>query len=173
MTVTLRPWREEDAMDLAAAIGNPRVQANLRDGLPMPYTEADALAYIAYAACPEHCVFAIDVDGRAVGSIAITRGENIHRRTGELGYYLAEPYWHRGIAPEAVRQMTAWAFAHTDLLRIYAEPFSDNLASRRVLEKAGYRREGTMRANAVKAGRVRDMELYAAVRADYGSMEQE
>lgn len=171
MTVTLRPWRTDDAADLAAAIGNPRVQANLRDGLPLPYTEADALDYIAYAAHPEHYAFAIDADGRAVGSIAVTRGGNIHRRTGELGYYLAEPYWHRGIATEAVRQMTAWVFSHTDLLRVYAEPFSGNCASRRVLEKAGYRHEGTMRANAVKAGRVLDMELYAAVRADY--MEQE
>ena len=87
--------------------------------------------------------------------------DNIHRQTAELGYYLAEEYWGQGIMTEAIRQLCRWIFETTDILRIYAEPFAGNTASRRALEKAGFSLEGTMKNNAVKNGRVLDMALYA------------
>ena len=100
-----------------------------------------------------------------VGSIGVFRQENIHFRTAELGYYIGEPYWGRGFATSAVKQVCQYVFDHSDILRIFAEPFAYNAASCRVLEKAGFQFEGTLRSNAVKNGEVLDMKLYARVRA--------
>lgn len=108
--------------------------------------------------------FAITVDDRAIGSIGAFRQGNIHRQTAELGYYLAEEYWGQGIMTAAIRQLCDILFSTTDILRIYAEPFSYNTGSRRALEKAGFCYEGTMRQNAVKNGKVLDMALYSRTR---------
>lgn len=101
----LRPWRLSDAADLAAAIGSKKVQDNLRDGIPFPYTEDDARAFIREMldADPDAVyAYAITVEDRAIGSIGVYRQGNIHRRTAELGYYLAEPFWGKGLASSAV-----------------------------------------------------------------------
>lgn len=167
MDCIIRPWRPGDAADLASALNNRKVLDNLRDGLPFPYTAADAADYIsAMLAADRNAVFpwAIDVAGTAVGSIGVFRRENIHFRTAELGYYLAEPYWGRGLMTAAVRQTVRAIFTDTDILRIFAEPFAHNIGSCRVLEKAGFQMEGVLRANAVKNGRILDMKLYALVR---------
>lgn len=166
--VAIRQWRLSDAADLAAAISNECVLRNLRDGIPYPYTERDAAYYInAMAENPhKNLVFAVCYDGNVAGNVGAFRQDNIHCRTAELGYYVAEAYWGRGIATEAVRLLCAHVFGSTDILRIFAEPFADNAASCRVLEKAGFQYEGTMRSNAVKCGRVRDMKLYARIKEE-------
>lgn len=170
MNCILRKWRLTDAKDLAAALNNPRVLNNLRDGLPYPYTQRDAESYIAAMLSADETstfAYAVTVDGRAVGNIGAFRQGNIHRRTAELGYYLAEEYWGRGIMTDAIRQLCSRLFETTDLLRIYAEPFAYNTGSRRALEKAGFCYEGTMKNNAVKNGRVLDMALYALTKEPY------
>ena len=167
MNCSLRKWRIQDAADLSNALSNRAVQDRLRDGIPFPYSVSDAEEYITamLESDPNETVsFAITVDDRAVGTIGAFCGNNIHRQTAELGYYLAEEYWNRGIVTDAVRQITDYLFANTDLLRIFATPFSDNFGSCRVLEKAGFQLEGTIRRHAVKNGTVRDMKLYAMVR---------
>lgn len=167
MDCMLRKWRLSDAKDLAAALSNERILRNLRDGLPFPYTEQDAHDYIAkMLSSDENSTFAyaITVDGRVVGSIGAFRQSNIHRQTAELGYYLAQAYWGRGIMTSAIRQLCRILFDTTDILRIYAEPFAYNTGSRRALEKAGFRYEGTMKNNAVKNGKVVDMALYSLTR---------
>ncbi len=164
MQCALRPWRVEDAADLARSLNNKKIMDNLRDGLPYPYTKGDALEYInaMRLSDPNNTfAFAITVEDRAVGSIGAFRQSNIHFRTAELGYYLAEKYWGKGLMTQAVRMLCRKLFDQTDILRIYAEPFSYNTGSRRVLEKAGFSLEGIMRSNAVKNGRVLDMALYA------------
>ena len=169
MTCTLRKWELSDAGDLARVIGSRKLQDNLRDGLPYPYTEQDGRAYISslLAADPRDVfAFAILCDGRVAGSIGAFRQGNDHRRTAELGYYLAEAYWGRGVMTDAVRQLCARVFAESDILRIYAEPFAYNTASCRVLEKAGFHYEGTLRSNAVKNGRVLDMRMYSRLKTD-------
>ena len=169
MTVEIRPWTLADAADLARALSNKRVQDNLRDGLPFPYTEQDGRDYISAMLAAdknETFAFAVTAEGRVVGSIGVFRQGNIHRRTAELGYYIAEEYWGKGVMTSAVRQICAHVFANSDIIRIYAEPFSHNAASCRVLEKAGFRYEGTLRANAVKNGRVIDMRMYALLKTD-------
>lgn len=165
----IRPWRLDDAADLADAINNQKVQDNLRDGIPFPYTQRDASEYITamlHADPDKVFAFAITVEDKAIGSIGVFRQENIHARTAQLGYYLAEPYWGRGYGTCAVRQVCRLVFDTTDILRIFAEPFAHNLPSCRVLEKAGFSLEGVMRKNAEKNGSVFDMKLYALVKED-------
>ena len=99
-----------------------------------------------------------------MGSVSLTRGVNIHRLTAELGYYVGEPYWGRGLATGAVRAACEYVFGHSDIVRIFAEPFAANAASRRVLEKSGFRLEGVLRANAFKNGAVLDMCMYSLLR---------
>ena len=107
---------------------------------------------------------AITVGDRAVGGIGAFRQGNIHFRTAELGYYIAPHLWGRGLASSAVKQLCSHIFQNTDILRIFAEPFAENIASCRVLEKAGFQLEGVLHSNAVKNGVVRDMKLYALIR---------
>jgi len=164
MEVKIRPWKMEDAYDLAAALNNKKVQDNLRDGIPYPFTVADADMYISSVLrAPKDSLYAwaITVDNKAVGSISVCRKENIHRYTAEMGYYVAEPWWGKGICTIAVKEACNYIFKNTDIIRIFAEPFADNIASCRVLEKAGFVLEGTLRKNAVKNGKILDMKLYA------------
>ena len=167
MEVRLRAWTLEDAPALAKLINNKKVQDNLRDGLPFPYGEEDAKAFLSavLASDPDqNLAFAIEADGELIGSISATRCANIHFRTAELGYYLGEPYWGKGFATEAVRQICDYIYRNTDIIRIFAEPFAYNTASCRVLEKAGFQLEGLLRCNAVKNGRTLDMKMYARIR---------
>ena len=158
-----------DARDLAAALSNKKIQDNLRDGLPYPYTEQDGKEFIsAMLAANENdtFAFAITVNGKVIGSIGAFRQTNIHNKTAELGYYIAEEYWGKGIMTEAVKQLCDYVFSNTDIIRIYAEPFAYNIASCRVLEKAGFQYEGTLRSNALKNGNVFDMKMYSKLRTD-------
>lgn len=167
MECSLRKWEPEDAAQLALALNNKKVQDNLRDGLPFPYTENDAKAYISEMQKADKTTtfaFAITVVDTVVGSIGIFRKKNIHARTAELGYFVAEPYWGQGIGTSAVRKACGHVFRNSDIIRIFAEPFACNAASCRVLEKSCFVCEGTMRSNAVKNGQILDMKLYALVR---------
>lgn len=169
MICKIRKWKLSDAKDLAIALSNRKVQNNLRDGLPYPYTEQDGKDYISdmlSANEDDTFAFAVTADNKVVGSIGVFRQGNIHRQTAELGYYVAEEYWSRGIMTEAVKQICEYVFSKSDILRIYAEPFAYNIASCRVLEKAGFQYEGTLRSNAVKNGEVIDMKMYSLLRTE-------
>ena len=164
---TIREWRLSDAVSLAEILSNQKIQNNLRDGLPYPYTEKDGLEYInAMLSADKNntFAFAVTADDKAVGSIAVFRQENVHRLTGELGYYIAENCWGRGIMTNAVKQICEYVFQNSDIIRIYAEPFAYNTASCRVLEKAGFQFEGLLRQNAVKNHKIIDMKLYALLK---------
>lgn len=167
MKCRIRKWKLSDARDLAVALSNKKVQDNLRDGLPYPYTEQDGRDFISAMLSAdenETFSFAIIVDNIAIGSIGIFRQSNIHRRTAELGYYIAEEYWGKGIMTEAVRQICEYVFSKSDIIRIFAEPFAYNIASCRVLEKAGFQCEGTLRNNAIKNEKVIDMKMYSKIK---------
>ena len=167
MVCKIRRWKLSDAAELARAVSNKNVQNSLRDGLPYPYTEKDGEEYIRSMLSADEdntFAFAVTVDDKAIGSISVFRGENIHRLTAELGYYIAEEYWGKGIMTEAVKQICDHVFKNSDIVRIYAEPFAENTASCRVLEKAGFQPEGVLRSNAVKNGKVLDMKLYALIK---------
>lgn len=167
MDCNIREWVLEDAEDLALAINNKNIQDNLRDGIPYPYTIKDAKEYIMQMLSADKATtyaYAITVDDRAVGSIGVFRCSNIHSRTAEMGYYIAEPYWGKGIGTTAIRKTCDYVFDHTDIIRIFAEPFAYNQASCRILEKAGFQCEGILRKNAIKNGVIIDMKMYARVK---------
>lgn len=169
MICKIRKWKLSDAKELVMAISNKKVQDNLRDGLPYPYTEQDGIDYISSmisADESETFAFAVTAEDKVVGSIGIFRQGNIHRQTAELGYYIAEKYWGKGIMTEAVIQICKYVFEKSDIIRIYAEPFAYNAASCRVLEKAGFQYEGTLRSNAVKNGKLIDMKMYSLLKTD-------
>lgn len=169
MKCKIRKWNLSDASDLANALSNKKIQDNLRDGLPYPYTEKDGSDFISAmlsADDNETFAFAITVDDKVIGSIGVFRQSNIHRQTAELGYYIAEDYWGKGIMTEIVKQTCKCVFEKSDIIRIYAEPFAHNIASCRVLEKAGFKYEGTLRSNAVKNGKIIDMKLYSLLKTE-------
>ena len=167
MDVSLRKWKIEDAPDLAAAINNKNVLDNLRDGIPFPYSVNDAEDFIRAALAAEkdtQYAFAITYDGIVIGSIGVFRRDTVHRFTAELGYYIAEPYWGKGIMTEAVSQMCVYVFDNSDIIRIFAEPYAYNDASCRVLEKVGFQYEGLLRKNVIKSGKMLDMKMYAMIK---------
>lgn len=160
----IRPWREADAASLVEHANNINVAKNLRDRFPHPYTRKDAHEFLKFAAAsPDPSNLAIEVDGAAVGAIGYVLGTDVERFGAEVGYWLGEAYWGRGITSEAVRLLTDHAFTSLNLLRLFALPFAENVASARVLEKAGYVREAVLRSSCVKYGRPRDQLLYARV----------
>jgi len=164
--LTVRDWEVADAAVLAKNANDRRIWRNLRDRFPHPYAIADAEAFIAMACAMEpRTFFAIVLDGRVVGGIGYTLHDDVERVAAEIGYYVAVPYWGRGIATAALSAVTRHAFeTHSILRRIYAVPYAWSTASARVLEKAGYRLEGRMRESALKDGEVTDQLLYAILR---------
>lgn len=169
MICKIRKWDLSDAADLATTLSNKKVQDNLRDGLPYPYTVQDGTDFISTmlsADDNETFAFAITIDSKVIGSIGVFRQGNIHRQTAEIGYCIAEEYWGKGIMTEAVKQICEYVFEKSDMIRIYAEPFACNTASCRVLEKAGFQYEGTLRNNAVKNGEVIDMKMYSLLKLE-------
>ncbi len=161
----VRSFRANDAASLARHGNNRRIWENLRDRFPHPYTEAHASAYIEHVLSDAgETSFVIDVGGEAVGGISLHPGTDIERIGAEIGYWLGETFWNRGITTSAIRLVTDHAFNKRRLERVFAVPFTTNAASCRALEKAGYEREGTMRRSAIKDGRIMDQHLYAKVR---------
>lgn len=161
----IRSWRPGDEPPLVRHANSRRIWLNVRDRFPYPYSSAAAAAWVAQAASarPE-TQFAIEVDGEAAGGIGVFLQQDVARYSAELGYWLGEAHWGRGIMTGAVRGFTEYAFNAFELCRIYAAVFEWNPASCRVLEKAGYTLEGRMRRAVVKDGRVLDQFLYAVVR---------
>jgi len=159
---TIREWRMDDAPSLAKHANNRRVWLGLRDAFPHPYTIEDANRFLqgSVAGAPRKN-FCIEIDGVAVGGIGLRPGEDVHRHTAEFGYWLAEEFWGKGIMTEVVPAFVDYCFKEFSLNRIYAEPFSNNPASARVLEKASFVLEGRLRKNVVKDGKVVDSLLYA------------
>lgn len=163
----IREWKLEDSASLAAMLNNKNILNNLRDGLPCPYTVNDAEEYIAAMLSADKTrtfAFAIEANNEVIGSIGVFRCDNIHSRTAEMGYYIGEPYWGKGFGTSAVEQTCKYIFEHTDIIRIFAEPFAYNTASCRVLEKAGFQLEGILHSNAVKNGNILDMKMYALIK---------
>jgi ribosomal-protein-alanine N-acetyltransferase len=160
----VRSWDPNDVESIASHANNRKVWLNLRDRFPHPYTKADAKSWIqsALSARPETS-FAIDLFGGAVGGIGFELKTDVERYSAEVGYWLGEEFWGRGICTAALKMATQYALEAYHLTRIYALPFSENLGSIRVLEKAGYRRECLMRRSAFKDGRFVDQVLYAYV----------
>ena len=162
MTIDLHKWTSADREALMA-LCNAVDRTFLSDRLPNPYTEADAdwwLGMVVENEGKEGVWRAIVVDGLIVGSISVERLANVQRNAGSIGYMVLTPFWSQGIGTEAVRQICGIAFQELALERIIGEVFPENLASARVLEKNGFRLEGTKVGAVMKGGKVMDVRVY-------------
>jgi RimJ/RimL family protein N-acetyltransferase len=163
-STVVRPWADGDRAAIVRFGNNRKVWRNLRDRFPHPYTDADAVAWLALAKSdPDKTGWAIEVDGQAVGGIGLVPLEDVHARCAHIGYWLGEPYWGRGIMTAVVRRVSEHALGDLGFLRLEAPVYAWNPASMRVLEKCGYAREGVLRKSVFKDGEVIDSVLYAKV----------
>ncbi|MDQ4140747.1 MAG: GNAT family N-acetyltransferase [Bacteroidota bacterium] len=162
---TIRNWQPGDELALAKHANNSNIWINLRNSFPYPYTLQDAQTWILVANAVEPITnFALEVNGEAVGGIGLILQPDVYSKSAEVGYWLSEMYWNRGIISEALKAITDYGFATFQLERIYAAVFDWNVKSARVLEKAGYQFEGKLQKSVFKDGKLIDSLLYAALK---------
>ena len=166
----LREWQLSDAVSLAENANNINIWNNVRDALPYPYSEEDGREYIEMTLSQPKpaTLLAIVVDGKAVGSIGIFLREDVERISAELGYFIGEKYWKRGIVTDEVKEMLTYVFTNFPHLRkIYAIPFDFNVASQKVLQKAGFEREAILKQAAIKNNKVVDLHYYSMPKSQW------
>ena len=162
MEFKLRPWHANDLTDLVHFANNRKIANNLTDAFPHPYKEKHGIDFIKMAANDRPTlIFAIEVDGRAAGGIGLHQQTDLHKRNMELGYWLADIHWGKGIMSAAVKEMADYGFKTFKINRIYARPFGTNQGSQRVLQKAGFTLEGTFEKALYKKGEYIDELIYA------------
>jgi [ribosomal protein S5]-alanine N-acetyltransferase len=164
--ITLRPWELHDAPELAVIADNKKIADNVRDGFASPYTIKDAYEWLNLI-LPENNparLFAIIYEKRIVGSIGLVTKTNIYRKNIEIGFFLVEELWGKGIITRAIKCVTSYAFREFDIVRVYAEVFSDNIGSRRALEKAGFILEATLKNNIIKNEIIKDSCIYSVLK---------
>jgi ribosomal-protein-alanine N-acetyltransferase len=161
----LRPLQLSDRDVMATYGNNFEIWKNLRDQFPHPYTPADAERFIQHVNKSETSerVFGIVEKEHLVGVIGIYPQSDVYRGTAELGYWLGQPFWGKGIATAAVRRIVEFGFEELHLRRIFADVFASNPASRRVLEKAGFQLEGVRQLAIIKNEQIQDDYHYAIV----------
>lgn len=144
--VIVRPWQPEDAAQLALISNNRQVWNNVRDGLPSPYTLTDAEQWIAICAhqSPKRN-FAVEYAGQVAGSIGCVPGEDIYRKNMEIGYFIGETFWGRGIATIALAQLLEYIPQYFSVTRLFAGVYAHNTASMKVLQKNGFYLEAVHR----------------------------
>ena len=160
--VVLREFNIADAALLKECLNNPNVTRYLTTSIPQPYTLEDATWWINEGS-KAGIVRAIEFNDVLVGSVGANRRQFEQSRSAEVGYWIAESHWGKGIATKALQELSAFVFQNTDIVRLQAHVFEGNLASGRVLEKAGYRLEGILRKAVFKHGVFMDASLYAVV----------
>lgn len=168
--IVLRPWRKSDADQLPAIASCKEIADNLRDGFPHPYTIEDANKWLSIATKYNRGktkYFAIEKDGVLVGSIGVVQQEDIYRMNAEIGYFVGREFWGQGIVSAALRLIIPYIFDNFDVIRIYAEPYTHNLASRRVLEKNGFICEAVLKNNVIKNNVILDSCIYSLLKENY------
>jgi RimJ/RimL family protein N-acetyltransferase len=165
MAVVIRQWQWNDLDNLVGYANNLNLWNNMRNYFPYPYTIEHGNAWLEKVIGVEPVLnFAIDVDGIAVGGIGIIPNTDIYVMSAELSYWIGEPFWGKGIATEAIRQMVEYVFYYIDIVRLYAEVFETNKASMRVLEKNGFYLEGVRRKAVLKNNVLMDDYIWVKLR---------
>ena len=168
MEFKLRPFALSDLDQLVFHANNYNIAKNLTDKFPHPYTAENGRAFIEMTHNMNPVsVFAITLDDKVIGGIGLHPRSDVERLNAELGYWLAEPYWGKGIVTEAIRQIVDWGFKNLNIIRIFARPYGSNLASQRVLEKSGFHFEARFDQVLIKNGQMED-ELFYSVRKPVG-----
>lgn len=162
MEFKLRKWQPEDVESLVKYANNSKIAKNLTNQFPHPYRKEDAIKFIQMTLSQQPTtIFAIEINGEAVGSIGLHPQTDVHLKNAELGYFLGEPYWGKGIMTKAIQQMVDYGFKTFEITRIFARPFGTNFGSQRVLEKAGFVLEGRFEKILFKNGEYLDDLIYA------------
>ena len=162
--VTLRDWKIEDSVIIPKLANNKNIWDEVRDEFPFPYRESDAINFINKVKENKSTFSkAIEYKNSLVGSITIKVNDDILRFSGVLGYWISPDYWNKGIATDAIKQITELGFSQLKLVRIYAKVFSTNQASIKALEKSGYIKEGLFSKAVFKNGQFYDQVLYAKI----------
>ncbi|MBS1667574.1 MAG: GNAT family N-acetyltransferase [Bacteroidetes bacterium] len=157
MNIEIRAWEKTDIDLLAGLANNPYISSKLRDGFPFPYTKKDAEEWVGMiAVMVPPTQFAVIADGQLVGAIGFIIKENVYRKNVEIGYWIGEPFWNQGIASEAIRLLVDHIFLHFDIVRVYAEVFSNNPASMKALEKNGFHLEAIHHKSIIKNDKLLD-----------------
>lgn len=164
--IRLRRLKTTDAETMALQANNKKIWDCVRDLFPYPYTTDDARAFIQRTEdeSPPHTFAIVTGDDELCGVIGLVPNDDVYRIGSELGYWIGEPYWGKGLATEAIAQMIRYGFEELHLERIYAGVFDFNKASMRVLEKNGFIKEGIKRRAVIKNGQIRDEHQYAIIR---------
>jgi len=162
MEFKLREWNLNDIDSLVKYANNYKIAANLTDQFPHPYNIENGKAFIQMATKDiPTSIFAIEINGEASGGIGLHLQSDIHKKNAELGYWLAEPHWGKGVMSKAVKQMIDYGFKTFEIERIFASPFGTNIGSQKVLEKAGFILEGKFEKTLFKNGEYFDELIYA------------
>jgi ribosomal-protein-alanine N-acetyltransferase len=167
MKFELRDWKLDDAENIVRYANNPKVAANLRNSFPHPYTLDDAHFFIdqcMHRDKTKQSIKAIVVDNQAIGSVGLLIQDDVSSKTAEVGYWLGEPFWGKGIMTRAIIQTCEYGFANFDIFRIYARPFAENIGSRKALENAGFQLEGICKKSIFKNGKIMDSCMYALIK---------
>lgn len=162
MEITLRPWHLDDANDLVDLANNKNIAQFMADVFPHPYTIENGKTFIAFATSnPNSKIFAIINDGKPVGSIGLHLQTDILRKNAEIGYWLGEQHWRKGIITQAIPQMIDYGFKNMDIVRIFARIMGNNKASQKVVEKCGFKLEGKYDKTLYKNEEYLDELIYA------------
>jgi RimJ/RimL family protein N-acetyltransferase len=161
----IRGWKKGDEVSLQKNANNPKVSACLMDRFPSPYTIEDAINWVSILIDQNPLInFAITINDEVIGGIGMEPRQDVYRKTAIIGYWLSEELWGKGIMPEAIKLVTEYAFTRLGFIRLQASVYSKNPASMRVLEKAGYVKEGIMKNAVIKGGEILDEHLYAILK---------
>lgn len=161
MLFKLREWQQSDLVSLVKYANNANIAKNMTNGFPHPYTLENGQNFLNMAIANHKSIKCIDINGEACGGIGLHLQNDIQCKNAELGYWLAEPFWGKGIVTDAIKQMVNYGFENFDINRIYARPFGTNLASQKVLEKCGFTLEATLQQTLYKNGEYIDELIYA------------
>ena len=162
--VALRKFKQSDAIRMQELANNEKISLNLRDAFPHPYSLSDAREFIANAMKQDPAtIFAIEYKGEYVGNIGLGPGGDVYRKSAEIGYFIGEPYWNKGITTRAVNLITKYGFEELGIIRIHTGIFEYNTASMRVLEKCGFEKDGVFKAAIFKNGKMWDEHRYSKI----------
>jgi len=163
--VKLREFIDLDLAKLSEYANNEKVSINLRDAFPKPYTPRDAENFKKMIDLQNpKTFFAIEYKGEYVGNISLSVGDDVYRKSAEIGYFIGEPFWNKGIATKAVSLITNWGFENLDIVRIHTGIFEFNKSSQRVLEKCGYIKEAVFKKSVCKNNEIYDEIRYAKIK---------
>lgn len=166
INITLRNLKVEDAESLVKYANNKKIFDNMRDAFPHPYTLINAANYIKISneISDSKLIYGIEYNGEIIGCIGGFVDEDIYIKTCELGYWIGEPFWGKGITSEAIQLMTEKLFKRFDIVRLYAEPYETNIGSRKALEKAGFKLESIKEKSVFKNGEILNSCIYVMIR---------